>query len=130
MRSKIVSGVDLYVGCVYIPTQGNIKHLCTNRFKLLEEDMCMFQSKGQVLLLGDFNTRVDKSENVNDIIEMTGENIHTCNSNGNLLIELLQYCNIMVCNGRTLLSDPQSTQVQSHLGHKSIIDYIITDKAL
>ena len=36
----------------------------------------------------------------------------------------------MVCNGRTLLSDPQWTRVKSHLGHKSIIIYIITDKAL
>ena len=130
MRSKIVSGVDLYVGCVYIPTQGNIKHLCTNRFKLLEEDMCMFQSKGRVLLLGDFNARVDKSENVDGVIEMTGKNIHTCNSNVNILFGLLQYCNVMVCNGGTLLSDLQLTQVQSHLGHKSIIDYITTDKAL
>ena len=30
----------------------------------------------------------------------------------------------------TLLSDPQWTQIQIRLGHKSIIDYIITDKAL
>ena len=34
----------------------------------------------------------------------------------------------MICNGRTLLCDAQWTQ--SHLGLKSIIDYIITDKAL
>ena len=37
-RIKIVSGIDLYVGCVCMPTQGNIKHLCTDRFNLLEED--------------------------------------------------------------------------------------------
>ena len=128
LRIKIVSGVDLYIGCVYMPTQGNIKHLCTDRFNLLEEDICMFQSKGRVLLLGDFNARVGKSEDVDDVIGMFGEN--TYNSNGNLLIELLQNCNLMVCNGRTLLSDPQWTRVQSRLGHKSIIDYIITDKAL
>ena len=36
----------------------------------------------------------------------------------------------MVCNCRSLLFDSQWTQLQSHLGHKSIIVYNITDKAL
>ena len=88
----------------------------------------MNQSKGRVLLLGDFNVRVGKSDDVDDVMGMFGE--ITCNSNGNLLIILLQNCNLMVCNGRTLLSDPQWTRVQTRLNHKSIIDYIITDKAL
>ena len=54
----------------------------------------------------------------------------SCNSNGKLLIELLQNCNLVICNGRTMLKDPQWTRVQNRLGHKSIIDYIITDRAL
>ena len=128
LRIKIRSGVDLYIGCVYMPTQGNVKQVCNDRFNLLEEDICMFQSKGRVLVLGDFNARVGKGEDVDDVVGMFGEN--TCNSNGNLLIELLHNCNLMVCNCRTLQSDPQWTRVQSRLGHKSIIDYIITDKAL
>ena len=78
------------------------------------------------MLWGDFNARVGKSKDVDDVIEMFGEN--SCNNNGNLLIELLQNCNLMVCNGTTLLSDPQWTRVQSRFGHKLIIDYIITDK--
>ena len=73
LRIKIVSGVDLYVGCVYMPTQGNIKHLYTGRFNLLEGDICTLQSKGRVLLLGDFNARVGKSEDVNDVIGMFEE---------------------------------------------------------
>ena len=36
----------------------------------------------------------------------------------------------MICNGRTLVSDPQWTWIQNRLNQKSIIDYIITDKAL
>ena len=36
----------------------------------------------------------------------------------------------MVCNGRTVLSDPQWTRDQNRLNHKSIVGYIITDKAL
>ena len=58
-----------------------------------------------------------KSEDVHDVIGMFGKN--TCHSKGNSLIELLQNCNLMVCNHRTLLSDPQWTRVQSPFGHKS-----------
>ena len=78
-------------------------------------------------ILDGFTGRVGKRKNVNDVIDMFGKN--RWNSNGNLLIELLQNCNIIVCNGRTLLPDPRWTQVQSCLGHKSSIDFIITDKA-
>ena len=46
LRIRIRKGADLYIGCVYLPTQGNVKHICTDRFNLLEEDICMFQSKG------------------------------------------------------------------------------------
>ena len=53
-----------------------------------------------------------------------------CNGNDNLLIELLHNCDLMICNGRTMLNDPQWTRVQNCLGHQSIIDYVITDKAL
>ena len=88
----------------------------------------MFKSKGRVLLLGDFNARLGKSSDVSEVVGMFGED--TCNSNGNLLIELLNNCDLMICNGRTLLCDPQWNRVQSRLGHKSIIDYIITAAAL
>ena len=87
-----------------MPTQSSVKQVCTDRYNLLEEDICMFQSKGRVVLLGDFNARVGKSDDVDDVIGMFGET--TCNSNGNLLITLLPNCNLMICNGRTLLSDP------------------------
>ena len=75
--------VVLYI-CVYLPTQGNVKHICTDRFNLLEEDICMFQSKGRVLLLGDFNARVGKSNDLDYVIGMFGE--ASSNSNGKLLL--------------------------------------------
>ena len=55
---------------MYLPTQGNVKHICTDRFSLLEEYICIFQSKGRVLLLGDFNARVGKNNDVDDVIGM------------------------------------------------------------
>ena len=80
------------------------------------------------MLLGDFNPSVSKSNEADNIIRMFGE--ATCNSSGNLLFELLHNCDLMICNERTMLTDPQWTQVQNCLGYKSIIDHIITDKAL
>ena len=92
---------------------------------LLEEDICVFKWR---VFWGEFNARVGKSSDVGDVFSMFGED--TCNSNGNLSIEFLQNYDLMICNGRTLLCDPQWTRVQSSLGHKSIIGYIITDTAL
>ena len=111
-----------------MPTQGNIKQICTDRFNLLEEDIRKFQSKGRVVLVGDFNARVGKGDSVDDVIGMFGES--TCNSNGNMLISLLNNCDLFICNGRSLSTDPQWTRVQNRLNHKSIIDYLITDKAV
>ena len=59
LRVGIVEGSDLYIGCVYLPTQGNIKHtcICADSFDLLEGNICMFQSGGEfcfweILMLG------------------------------------------------------------------------------
>ena len=75
----------------------------------------MFQSKGKVSLLGDFNARVGKNNDVDGVIGMFGET--ASNSNGNLLIELLHGCDLIVYNGRTLLGVPHWTRIQSQLGH-------------
>ena len=64
-----------------------------------------FSQKGRFLILSAFNARAGKSSYVNDVIVMFGE--VTCNSNGILLIKLLQICHLMICNGRTLLCDPK-----------------------
>ena len=43
--------------------------------------MLSFKQKGRVVLLGDFNARVGKSVDVDDVIGMFGEDF--CNGNGN-----------------------------------------------
>ena len=65
----------------------------------------MFQSKGSVLLLKDFSARVGKSNDADNVNGTFGE--ASCNSNGILLIDLLHYCDLMICNGTTMLTDPQ-----------------------
>ena len=54
---------------------------CYGRFK---EDVLSFREKGRVVLLGDFNARVGRPVEVDDVIGMFGED--TCNASGNRLI--------------------------------------------
>ena len=44
-----------------MPTEGSVKQVCTDGLDLLEEDT----SKGGVVLGGDLNARVGKSDDVN-----------------------------------------------------------------
>ena len=62
----------LFVGCVYIPTDSTsiaIVDSCYDRFK---EDVLGFREKGTVELLGDFNARVSRSVDVDNVVGMFG----------------------------------------------------------
>ena len=70
-----------------MPTQSNIKDLCTDRFNWLEKDLCMFQSKGRFLLLGDLMpgwVKLKMYMMYMCVIGMFGKN--ASNTNVNLLI--------------------------------------------
>ena len=60
-------------------------------------------------MLGDFNARVEKSSQVDDVIGMLGEDI--CNASGNKLISFLNEVELVVCNGRKLVVEPEWTRV-------------------
>ena len=47
LRIKNLSGIDLYVGCVYMLTQDNIKHLCTDRFNFYRKMVACFSQKAE-----------------------------------------------------------------------------------
>ena len=49
--------------------------------------MLGFREKGTVVLLGDFNPRVGRAVDVDDVVGMFGEN--TCTASGNSLFELV-----------------------------------------
>ena len=63
--------------CIYMPTRGIInKHLCTDRFNMFEEDICMFffQSTGRVCLGAILVPGWVKVKMcINDVIGMFGE---------------------------------------------------------
>ena len=90
----------LFVGCVIVLVLVFWK--CYKR-------MCLsLGRKGiKVVLLGDFNARVGKAD---DVIGMFGED--TCNSSGNRLISFLHEVDLVVCNGRRLVLDPAQTNLQ------------------
>ena len=92
---------------------------------MLKEDVLEYQQKGRVVLLGDFNARVGKSTDVDDVIGIFGED--TCNRSGNKLISFLNELELVICNGRRCVSEPEWTRVRPSLDQKSVIDYIITD---
>ena len=94
----------------------------------LKEDVLEYQQKGRVVLLGDFNARVGKSTDVDDVIGIFGED--TCNRSGNKLISFLNELELVICNGRRCVSEPEWTRARPSLDQKSVIDYIITDAQL
>ena len=114
----------LYLGCIYMPTVSDASSLDTC-YELIREDVLSFKEKGKVVLLGDFNARVGKSVEVDDVIGMFGEEM--CNSSGNRLISFLNEVDLVICNSRKFVSEPEWTRVRPSLNQKSIIDYIVTD---
>ena len=111
----------LYIGCVYMPTDSTSVSVMDSCYESLKEDVLSCREKGKVVLLGDFNARVGRSAQIDDVVGMFGENM--CNASGNRLLLFLNEVELMICNGRKLVSEPSLKQ-------KSIIDYIITDAQL
>ena len=79
-------------------------------------------------MLGDFNAMVGRSEQVNDVGGMVGEN--SGNATGNRLFYFLNEVELMICNGRKLVLEPEWTKVRRSPKQKSIIDYITADTQL
>ena len=59
---------------------------------------------------------------------MFGE--ETCNASGNKFISFLNEVELVVCNGRQLVLEPEWTRVRPSLHQKSVIDFIVTDVQL
>ena len=118
----------LYIGCVYMPTDSTSVSVMDSCYKRLKEHVLSFREKGKVVLLGDFKSRVGRSAEIDDVVGMFGEN--TCNASGNRLLSFLNEVELMICNGRKLVSEPDWTRIRPSLKQKSIIDYIITDAQL
>ena len=109
----------LYICCVYMPTDSTSVPVIDSSYEKLKEDVLSFKQKGRVVLLGDFNARVGRSNDV-----------ETCNASGNRLISFLNEVELVICNGRQLVAEPEWTRVRPSLNQRSVINYIITDTQL
>ena len=88
-------------------------------YERLKEDVLSFREKEKVVLLGDFNARVRRSVQRDNVIGMFGEDMR--NARGNKLLSFLNEVEVMICNGRKFVSEPEWTRVRPSLKQKSII---------
>ena len=93
----------------------------------LKEDVFSPRQKRKVVLLGDFNARVGRSVELDDVIGMFGED--TCNARANTLVSFLNEVEMVVCNGRKFMLEPEWTRVRPSL-KKAKVHNIITDPQL
>ena len=106
----------VYIGCVYMPTDSTSVAVVESCYGRLEEDVLSFREKGQVVLFGDFNACVGRSVEVDDVIGMFGED--TDNASGNRLVSFLNEVELVVCNGRKLVVEPDWMRVRPSLNRR------------
>ena len=88
----------MYIGCIYLPIQGTYVNHVEECYEKLSVNISRFKSKGRVVLLGDFNARVGKGLDSDDVVGPFGEDV--CNSNGTKLIELMQQSDLVLYYGK------------------------------
>ena len=69
--------------------------------------------------------RVRTASEIDEVIGMFGD--ETSNNNGEKLVSFLTEVDLVSCNGRNFVTEPDWIRIYSGLKQKSIIDYIITD---
>ena len=82
-----------------MPTESSAAAVIEDGYERLREDVLEYQQKGRVVLLGG------KSTDVDDVIVFFGED--TCNRSGNKLISFLNELELVICNGRRCVSEPE-----------------------
>ena len=82
---------------------------CYKRLK----DERSFREKGKVVFLGDFNGRVGRYVQIDDLIGKFGENM--CNASGNQLLSFLNEVKLMICNCRKFVFELIGIRVRHSL---------------
>ena len=112
----------LYVGCLFMPTDSTSVFVMDHCYERLKEDVISFREKEKFVLLGDFNARVCRSAQLDDVVGMFG--VNTCNASGNRLLSFLNEVELMICNAIKLVFELEWTSIWLSIKQKSIIDYI------
>lgn len=141
LRRSPRAGRPVFLGVVYLPpsTLTTADQVATT-YAQLASDVQRFQSLGEVVLMGDFNSRVGKATHPGDHVGVWGE--ETVDAAGRALVGLLSTTDMYALNGRTpnpdparhvpaytrirLNRQPDNTLTEQH----AVLDYIITPKHL
>ena len=91
-----------------MPTDSTSIYVVDSCYERLKEDVLSFKEKGKIVLLGDFNARVGRTVHIDDVIGMF--RLDTCNASGNRLLSFLNEVELIICNGRKLVSEPEWTR--------------------
>ena len=122
---------------VYMPPAGYPSEVRKNAFSELSSSVRKYQSKYDVVVMGDFNARVGrpKTEAEQGYIGLYGEPLKVRNPNGQLFMDLLQSNNLVSMNGRSGRATDGGrqvpyTRIEATKNEKSIIDYICVSRSL
>ena len=125
----------MYIAVVYISPEGSPRaNDSSMQLAELEAKILHFKTKGQVIVLGDFNARIGMLESscirdgrrifLSRTIQDTNVNA-LAKDRGMQMIESMNACNMVIMNG--IDSGGEFTCINGYRG-KSVIDYIILDE--
>ena len=137
---------DIYIAVVYLSPINSTyaKRLDYDVFDVLEQEIAKFSSKGQVIVMGDFNARTstfpdcitDSARNVPILDSVMCDESYVCRksqdstmtncSYGKRLIELCVSSGLKVVNGR-IFGDPLGKFTCHKHNGSSLIDYVLAD---
>ncbi|CAB1110306.1 unnamed protein product [Ectocarpus sp. CCAP 1310/34] len=118
---------DLFLGNVYVPPSSKkVASKAQENFGQIGEDVQRFSRKGEVVMVGDFNSRVGKASSRGQAIGQHGED--KVNDNGVRMLEFLGSNELMVLNGRRECDKPEFTRQRAVCNEYSILDYILVDR--
>ena len=114
----------LCMGVVYMLPNNREAQLRKNAFQALQQDIAAASATGEVILLGDFNSRIGRDAqpgaHVGPFLRDEGTN-----SNGALLRSMLATQDLYVLNGRTRVNGEVTYE---HPNGSSCIDFVIAGK--
>ena len=128
---------NLYIANVYLPVAGanNPLHLYREAVDSLLHDTLHFSTLGEVVLLGDFNTRLGKGQGSWDRVGQYGDGRDTTGETQQravILRDFLDAADMFALNDRQPTSSPAWTRVQQNGGEtqRSILDYAIVGPSI
>ncbi len=134
---------DIYICNVYIsPINSSFSSQRDDIFSLIEEDITIFSSKGNCIIIGDFNARTNQEadfivDDNDEFIPISGSYVNdtpilrrnfdnkNIDTHGKLLLDLCKSSGLRIINGRKLGDLCGNFTCFNHRGSPSVIDYAL-----